>query len=98
MALPQNPNGRSATMTIVLSTIGSRGVTIDIGPAAVAEAAGGIALACGLHDGPLIFTLSAEEAHQLYTAIGSQLKCAQRPNHPITPARKATGQHDCSVR
>lgn len=51
-------------MTITLTTTGSRDVTIDIEPAALPEAAGGIAIHCGLYDGPLIFTLTAEEASQ----------------------------------
>ncbi len=60
-------------MTITLTTIGSRNVTIDIEPAALPEAAGGIGIHCGLYDRPLIFTLTAEEASQLAAAIADQL-------------------------
>ena len=45
-------------MTIALSTIGSRGVTLTIGPSALREAPDGAALELTLHDGPLVLTLS----------------------------------------
>ncbi len=63
-------------MTIVLSTIGSRGVAVDIGPAALPEAAGGVAIEYGLHDGPLVFTLTDQEAHQLQAMLAEQLALA----------------------
>ncbi len=43
-------------MTIILSTIGSRGVTVMSVPSALPESTGGVAIEYGLHDGPLIFT------------------------------------------
>jgi len=48
--------------TIVLSVMGSLGVTVDVRPAALPEAAGGVGVTYGLYDGPLTFTLTREEA------------------------------------
>ncbi len=57
-------------MTVTLSTIGSRGVTIDVAPAALPEAGpGGVAIELALHDGPLVLTLTADEAQQLVDAL-----------------------------
>jgi hypothetical protein len=55
-------------MTITLSILGSRGVTVDVSPSALIEAADGIAITYGLYDGPLTFTISAEEDEQLAAA------------------------------
>lgn len=60
-------------MTIVLSITGSRGVTVDVGPSALWEATGGVAIKYGIHDGPLIFTLTRQEATQLQAKIAEQL-------------------------
>jgi hypothetical protein len=73
-------------VTIILTTIGSRGVTVDVGPAALPEAAGGVAIEYGLHAGPLIFTLTQHEAAQLAAASPSSL----RPGRSELPTSVAT--------
>ena len=60
-------------MTIPLSTTGSRGVTLTIGPSALSEAPGGVADELMLHDGPLILTLTRDEASALATELTGQL-------------------------
>jgi hypothetical protein len=60
---------------ITLSTIGSLGVTVDVGPAALAEAGpGGVAIKLGLHDGPLILTFTSQEARDLYGRLELERK------------------------
>jgi len=50
-------------MTVTLSTLGSRGVTLDVAPSALSEAgAGGVQVTLGLFDGPLTVTFTAGEA------------------------------------
>ncbi len=51
-------------MTITLSTIGSRGVTIDVTPAAL-TGLGGCVITVGLHDGPLAISLTEDERYEL---------------------------------
>ena len=58
-------------MTITLTTIGSRGVTLDAKPSALPEAPDGLAIHIGLHEGPLILTLTTTEAHDLAQAINA---------------------------
>ena len=48
-------------MSITLSTIGSRNVTITIAPSPFEEAPGGILISYGLHDGPLTFALTVQK-------------------------------------
>ena len=60
-------------MTIALSIIGSRGVTVTIGPSALREAPNGVALELTLYDGPLILTLTRDEASRLATDLTEQL-------------------------
>jgi hypothetical protein len=60
-------------MTIALRTIGSRGVTVTVGPSALEEALHGVALKLTLHDGPLVLTLSRDEAQALVTELTEQL-------------------------
>jgi hypothetical protein len=60
-------------MTIALSTIGSRSVTLTVGPSALPEAPDGIALRLTLHDGPLILTLTRQEADVLAGELARQL-------------------------
>lgn len=43
--------------------------TVDIGPSALPEAAGGVAIEYGLLDGPVIFTLTDQEDGQLQAMI-----------------------------
>jgi hypothetical protein len=75
-------------MTITLSTIGSRNVTIDIDPSPFDEAPGGILISYRLHDGPLTFALTAPEARALIAEIIEQLTTPP----PWSPARH--DQHD----
>jgi hypothetical protein len=49
-------------MTIAFTTIGSRGVTLTVGPSVLEEALDGMALELTPHDGPLVLTLTRHEA------------------------------------
>jgi hypothetical protein len=60
-------------MTIALTTIGSRSVTLTVGPSALEEAPDGVALKLTLHDGPLVLTLSRHEAQTLVAELTEQL-------------------------
>jgi hypothetical protein len=60
-------------MTIALSTIGSRSVTLMIGPSALQEVPHGIALTLTLHDGPLVLTLTRDQAQTLAKELTEQL-------------------------
>ena len=60
-------------MSITLSTIGSRNVTIDIRPSPFEETPRGIVISYGLHDGPLAFTLTVQEARELIAEIIREL-------------------------
>jgi hypothetical protein len=64
-------------MTITLSTIGSRGITLTAGPSALKEARNGVALELTLHDGPPVFTLTRGEARALVTELTEQLAQAR---------------------
>jgi hypothetical protein len=70
-------------VTITLSTIGSRNITIDIGPSPFEEAPGGIVMSYRLHDGPLTFALTVSEAKVLIAEIIEQLTTPP----PWSPAR-----------
>jgi hypothetical protein len=70
-------------MTITLSTIGSRNVTIDIAPSPFDETPGGILISYRLHDGPLTFALTVPEARALIAEIIEQLTTPP----PWSPAR-----------
>jgi hypothetical protein len=65
-------------MTLTLTILGSRGVTVDIGPSALYEAPRGVAITYGLHARPLTFTVTAEEPEQLAAAITNQLAATSR--------------------
>jgi hypothetical protein len=60
-------------MTIALTTIGSRGVTLTVGPSALEEALDGVALKLTVHDGPLVLTLTRDEAQALVAELTEQL-------------------------
>ena len=60
-------------MSITLSTIGSRNVTITIAPSPFEETPGGILISYGLHDGPLTFALTVQETRALIGEIIQQL-------------------------
>ena len=72
-------------MSITLSTIGSRNVTIDIGPSPFEEAPGGVVISYHLHDGPLTFALTVPEARALIAEIIEQL---------TTPPSWSPARHD----
>jgi hypothetical protein len=56
-------------VTIHLTTTDSQGISIDVKPAGVPEAAGGITISLQFHDGPLAVTLTAAETDQLIRDI-----------------------------
>jgi hypothetical protein len=60
-------------MTITLSVIGSRGVTVTVGPSALPEVRDGIAVELTLHDGPLVLTLTRYEAEEIAAELTEQL-------------------------
>jgi hypothetical protein len=60
-------------MTIALTTIGSRGVTVTVGPSALREAPDGVAVELTLYDGPLVLTLTRDEARAIAADITEQL-------------------------
>ncbi|HUL46766.1 MAG TPA: hypothetical protein VLV25_06685 [Steroidobacteraceae bacterium] len=60
-------------MSITLSTVGSANITIDIEPSPFQEAPGGILISYRLHDGPITFTLTVQEARALIAEIIQQL-------------------------
>jgi len=60
-------------MTIALTTIGSRGVTLTVGPSALEEAPDGVAVKLTLHDGPLVLTLTRDEAQALNAELAEEL-------------------------
>jgi hypothetical protein len=60
-------------LTIALTTIGSRGVTLTVGPSALREAPDGVAIELTLYDGPLVLTLTRDEAQAIAADITAQL-------------------------
>jgi hypothetical protein len=53
-------------LTITLTTLSSRGVTVDVDPSPLPEAGPrGVTVTFGLHDAPLAVTFTADEASQL---------------------------------
>jgi hypothetical protein len=70
----------------ILTILGSRGVTVGVGPSALCEAPDGVAITYGLYDGPLTFTITAQEAGQLAAAITTQL-ATNRANPDAWPRR-----------
>ena len=60
-------------MTITLSVIGSRGVTVTVDPSTLPEAPDGIAVELTLHDGPLVLTLTRYEAEEIAAELTEQL-------------------------
>jgi hypothetical protein len=60
-------------MTTALTTIGSRSVTLTVGPSPLDEAPDGVALKLTLHDGPLVLTLTRDEAQALEAELTEQL-------------------------
>jgi hypothetical protein len=60
-------------VTTTLSVIGSRGVTVTVGPSALPEAPSGVAVELTLYDGPLVLTLTRDEAEAIAAEIVRQL-------------------------
>ena len=60
-------------MTIALTTIASRSVTLTVGPSALEEAPDGVPFKLTLHDGPLVLTLTRHEAQTLVAELTEQL-------------------------
>jgi hypothetical protein len=60
-------------MTIALTTIGSRGVALTVGPSALREAPDGVAVELTPYDGPLVLTLTRDEARAIAADITAQL-------------------------
>jgi hypothetical protein len=60
-------------MTIALSTIGSRGVALAVGPSAPEEVGDGFVLELTLHDGPLVLNLSLDASRALAAELPDQL-------------------------
>ncbi len=72
---------------MILSICGSRGLTVDVGPSALWEAPGGLAVTYGLCDGPLTFMLTEQEVRQLDAMLAEQLASAAE--------RAAVGHRPC---
>jgi hypothetical protein len=60
-------------VTITLSVIGSRGVTVAVRRSALPEARDGVAVELTLYDGPLVLTLTRDEAEAITAEIVRQL-------------------------
>jgi hypothetical protein len=60
-------------VTITLSVIGSRGVTVTVGPSALPEAPSGVAVELAPYDGPLVRALTRDEAQAIAAEIVRQL-------------------------
>ncbi|HWJ50012.1 MAG TPA: hypothetical protein VNR42_03270 [Solirubrobacteraceae bacterium] len=58
---------------IALTTIGSRSVTLTVGPSALREAPDGVAVELTLYDGPLVLTLTRDEAQAIAAELTEQL-------------------------
>ena len=53
-----------------LSTLGSSGLNVEVGPSALKEAGpGGVQITLGLYDGPLCVQFTAEEARRLVVEL-----------------------------
>jgi hypothetical protein len=56
-------------MTNILSVIGSRGITVAVRRSALPEARDGVAVELKLYDGPLVLTLTRDEAEAIAAEI-----------------------------
>jgi hypothetical protein len=72
-------------MSIVLFAVTSPDVTLDVVPAVLPEAPGGIALRFELYEGPICFTLTAEEPGWLSEQIARQLTEGADPTGGARP-------------
>ena len=65
-------------MTVTLTTLSSRDVTVDVDPSPLLEAGpGGITLTLGLQDGPLALTFTATEVREFMTELVAVLTFAE---------------------
>ena len=60
-------------MPVVLSAVISPNVTLEVTGAGLPSGAGGVALRFTLHDGPLAFTLTDQQARELCRLIDRRL-------------------------
>jgi len=60
-------------VTITLSVIGSRGVTLTVSRSALEQAPPGVAIGLARHDGPFILTLTRDEARAFAAELNYQL-------------------------
>ena len=57
-------------MTVTLTTLSTRGVTVDVDPSPLREAGpGGITVTLGLQDGPLAVTFTANEVREFMSEL-----------------------------
>lgn len=57
-------------MTVTLTTLSNRGVTVDVDPSPFPETGpGGITVTLGLHDGPLAVTFTANEVREFMSEL-----------------------------
>ena len=57
-------------MTVILTTLSSEGVTVDVDPSPLSEAGpGGVTVTVGLHDGPLAVTFTAGEVREFMSEL-----------------------------
>jgi len=65
-------------VTVTLTTLSSRDVTVDVDPSPLLEAGpGGITLTLGLQDGPLALTFTATEVREFMTELVAVLTFAE---------------------
>jgi hypothetical protein len=59
-------------LTVTLSTLSSRGVTVDVDPSPLREAGPrGVTVTLGLQDGPLAVTFTADELGQFMSELAA---------------------------
>jgi hypothetical protein len=57
-------------LTVTLTTLSTRGVTVDVDPSPLREAGpGGITVTLGLQDGPLAVTFTANEIREFMSEL-----------------------------
>jgi hypothetical protein len=92
-AEPGSASDADAARPITLTTIGSRGVELEVSPAALTEASGGITLWSRYLPGTPMeqrhaYTLTAEQAKGLITAIAAVIdRSNPRKPRPEPPSR-----------
>jgi hypothetical protein len=57
-------------VTVILTTLSSQGVTVDVDPSPLSEAGpGAVTVTFGLRDGPLAVTFTAQEVRQFMSEL-----------------------------